>query len=719
MRIVATACVSALVCAISARSQEPLADGVTTFLGGGSQVAWFEKGGTVWVTDGTVRGTRDTGVPAGSYSVATNRLTVYRQNRIDRLSPDGSTAVLTPPFPFDGFDDDASEPTVWATILHNAGQYWAQISQWGPAGWTTEIRGVQSDDLPPSLPVTPRAGRLLVRWNDPEGNHVSYVTDLFSSTWQQTRQLSTGDPTYGMWTWSGGVCYRTDFWYSTSRRGIATYLDHGGASQVDFPTDWDGQVEELTMGFPVVRGSPFLGSGPTSLLAFTTASSSIFPPPPGSNLALIWSNPSEQVLAHVDQGGARSVLWLDRNSNTWNPTAGFGSPTSVAFLWNFQGASYLRVVNASGASMVRYDETAHMASAIVTGFASIGNSMSSPFAGGFVFAADDGPHGSEPWISDGTTSGTRLLVELRAGSASSNPRSFWRLGERLLFVTDSANGSQVWSMDPLQLDWKRNPDTGRFYRLTSPEPWTVARVEAHNLGGELATVRDVSEHDWLASTFGRDNLWIGLSDFDRDGVFEWASGEPLTFTNWCAGQPDHLPGETVVHLANYPGFCVGGWNDQNPNDTYPGIVERSVPPRPVEEFGVGCSPFGYQPIATARWVGGWPRPGGTVDMRVELGIGYPSTGVLFIGADATAFGAGSLPFDLALLGAPGCFLNIRPDDVIARWDTWNWSWDLNAALRIPNVPALGGAVVFVQAFAFSGYFSWIRTTNALRITIGS
>src|SRR5690606_30237642 len=35
--------------------QEPISDGITSVLGGGPRVAWFEKSGTVWVTDGTPR----------------------------------------------------------------------------------------------------------------------------------------------------------------------------------------------------------------------------------------------------------------------------------------------------------------------------------------------------------------------------------------------------------------------------------------------------------------------------------------------------------------------------------------------------------------------------------------------------------------------------------------------------------------------------------------
>lgn len=41
-----------------------------------------------------------------------------------------------------------------------------------------------------------------------------------------------------------------------------------------------------------------------------------------------------------------------------------------------------------------------------------------------VFLADDGVHGREPWITDGTPEGTRLLADLRPGPGGSEARGF-------------------------------------------------------------------------------------------------------------------------------------------------------------------------------------------------------------------------------------------------------------------------------------------------------
>ncbi|MCP3981991.1 MAG: hypothetical protein GY716_22025 [bacterium] len=69
------------------------------------------------------------------------------------------------------------------------------------------------------------------------------------------------------------------------------------------------------------------------------------------------------------------------------------------------------------------------------------------FGGKTVFAADDGIHGEEPWITDGTPEGTRLFVDVNL-DGHSDPKLYTAVGDRLFFrATDAAHGEELWVSD--------------------------------------------------------------------------------------------------------------------------------------------------------------------------------------------------------------------------------------------------------------------------------
>ena len=69
--------------------------------------------------------------------------------------------------------------------------------------------------------------------------------------------------------------------------------------------------------------------------------------------------------------------------------------------------------------------------------------------GGTVFfAASDGIHGSEPWRTDGTEAGTRLVADVCPGVCSSNPQAFTTVGGLVFFVADDGTHKrQLWKSD--------------------------------------------------------------------------------------------------------------------------------------------------------------------------------------------------------------------------------------------------------------------------------
>ena len=126
------------------------------------------------------------------------------------------------------------------------------------------------------------------------------------------------------------------------------------------------------------------------------------------------------------------------------------------------------------------------------------------------------------------------------------------------------------------LDWVHNPATGHDYALTAGMTWTQAEALAVSEGGHLAAVNDAAEQAWLVNTFlppgSGLSTFIGLNDLANEGIWEWTTGEPVTYTNWAGGQPGGGTGENVVDMYETHG---GRWHDQAESAILPGIIERS------------------------------------------------------------------------------------------------------------------------------------------------
>lgn len=124
-----------------------------------------------------------------------------------------------------------------------------------------------------------------------------------------------------------------------------------------------------------------------------------------------------------------------------------------------------------------------------------------------------------------------------------------------------------------------NSTTGSFYQyVSSAETWTNADSAAQStivngVSGHLAVVTSATENSYLDSISGSSTIWLGGSDANSEGVWEWTDGpdagtfwigasggslqSPYTYENWNGGEPnDYSSGEDYIEMQN-----GGGWND--------------------------------------------------------------------------------------------------------------------------------------------------------------
>ncbi len=115
---------------------------------------------------------------------------------------------------------------------------------------------------------------------------------------------------------------------------------------------------------------------------------------------------------------------------------------------------------------------------------------------------------------------------------------------------------------------------GHLYTLVQGD-WLVAEQNAVAWGGTLVTINNQAEELWLQSEFGSSLFWIGLNDAANEGVWQWVSGEAVTYTNWAAGQPNNFDNQDYVVMNSGTDLK---WNDSWSNVlvTNQGIAEKIV-----------------------------------------------------------------------------------------------------------------------------------------------
>ena len=73
----------------------------------------------------------------------------------------------------------------------------------------------------------------------------------------------------------------------------------------------------------------------------------------------------------------------------------------------------------------------------------------------------------------------------------------------------------------------------------------------------IVTIGSQEENDFIQEASGFNDFWIGFTDQEDEGDWQWVTGEGVTYTNWADGEPNNSNEEDFAHMWGFDGT----WND--------------------------------------------------------------------------------------------------------------------------------------------------------------
>lgn len=195
-------------------------------------------------------------------------------------------------------------------------------------------------------------------------------------------------------------------------------------------------------------------------------------------------------------GGASLVKDI-RSGNANSSPSGFVDANGTLFFRADNGINGVELWKSDGT-----EEGTMMVKDIMpgaTGSASSNSSLGKMIQNKLFFRANDGVHGNELWVSDGTENGTYMVMDLNPGSGFSEPWDFIEFNNSVYFTaTTSTTGRELYKLDLANLstaNYSTKNNSFQHYYNPNQKTLTVLNIEEKsNLKLFDISGKEISKH---------------------------------------------------------------------------------------------------------------------------------------------------------------------------------------------------------------------------------